>query len=147
MLYRPFTLVWENIEVNPFPLPSENRLTASKSDAHHKTFDFCLFEDRWDWASTSSLVLGGMLPATSAGCNAGQGNWPLLLFPSLTYHQERPFQGGTCKKPAADEHMTKTCSILHSQTQSVCISSLVSSPSLNSGICWSYYSCFFYRTP
>lgn len=121
------------MEASPFPLTLESRLTASKSAAHFKTFDVCSFEHRtggtelppaaWYWEDQCWLE-----------CRARAS----LTFPSPAYHQERPFQGGTSKKPPADEHMTKASSVLHSQTCSVCISSLslVSSPSVNSGICW-----------
>lgn len=69
------------------------------------------------------------------------------LIPSPTYHQARPFQGGTCKKPPADEQMTKASSVLHSQTRSACIGFLVSSPSLNSGICCHLLELLFLLLP
>lgn len=63
-----------------------------------------------------------------------------LTFSFSNIPPRETFPGGTCKlqKPPADDHMTKVSAVLYSHSHSVYIGSLslVSFPSVNSGICW-----------
>lgn len=132
------------METNPFPLVQESRLTASESSAHLKTFDLCLFEHRTGGLSFHQQPGTGR---TSAGWNVAPLTFSLSnIPPTETFprrHVKNCLQMTTWPKPV----------LFYTLTLAVCVLavSLLSPPLLltqaSAGICWSYYSCFFHRTP
>lgn len=148
-LYKLFTLVWENMEANPFPLVQESRLTTSESSAHLKTFDLCLFE-HWTGGTEFPPAAWYWEDQCWLECRARELAYLTFFFsnipPTETFprrHVKSCLQMPTWLKPV----------LFYTLTLAVCVLavSLLSPPLLltqaSAVICWSYYSCFFHRAP